>query len=99
MPPCAVSPAAHTASRQAEEDGWTHVPRPRVALIREGWRQAMKASTRHRAKGKLDKLKGTIKEAAGIITGRRKLKGKGKRQKLAGKAREKLGQVEKALGK
>jgi len=59
----------------------------------------MKRSTRDRAKGKLEKLKGKTKEIAGIVTGRRKLEAEGKDQALAGKAREKLGQVEKVLGK
>jgi uncharacterized protein YjbJ (UPF0337 family) len=59
----------------------------------------MKPSTKDQAKGKFGNLKGKIKEAAGIITGRRKLEAEGKDQKLAGKAREKLGQVKKVLGK
>ena len=40
-----------------------------------------------------------MKEIAGIITGRRKLEAEGKDQALAGRARKKLGQVEKVLGK
>lgn len=59
----------------------------------------MKESTKDQAKGKLDNLKGRVKEVAGIITGKRKLENEGKDQKLVGKAREKLGQVEKVLGK
>lgn len=59
----------------------------------------MKLSTRDQAKGKFENLKGRIKETAGIITGRRKLEAEGKDQKLAGKAREKVGQIEKILGK
>jgi uncharacterized protein YjbJ (UPF0337 family) len=59
----------------------------------------MKASTKNQAKGKLDNLKGTIKETVGAITGQHDLEDEGKNQKLAGKAREKLGQVEKVLGK
>jgi len=59
----------------------------------------MKPSTKDQAKGKFENLKGKIKEAAGIVTGQRKLESEGKDQKLAGKAREKLGQVKKVLGK
>jgi uncharacterized protein YjbJ (UPF0337 family) len=62
-------------------------------------REAMKSSTRHQARGKLKNLKGKIKEVAGIVTGHRKLEGEGKDQKLAGKAQEKLGQIEKVIGK
>ena len=59
----------------------------------------MKPSTRDQTRGKFENLKGKIKEAAGIITGHRKLEAEGKDQKLVGKAREKLGQVKKVLGK
>jgi len=59
----------------------------------------MKASTKDQARGKLENLKGKIKETAGVITGQRKLEEEGKDQKLAGKAREKLGQVKKVFGK
>jgi len=59
----------------------------------------MKPSTKDQARGKFENLKGKIKEAAGIVTGQRKLEAEGKDQKRAGKAREKLGQVEKVFGK
>lgn len=59
----------------------------------------MKPSTKNRAKGKLENLKGKIKETAGILTGKGKLEGEGRDQKLAGKAREKLGEIEKVFGK
>jgi uncharacterized protein YjbJ (UPF0337 family) len=59
----------------------------------------MKASMKDQAKGKLERLKGGIKELAGKATGRKQLEAEGKNQKLGGKAREKLGQVEKVLGK
>jgi uncharacterized protein YjbJ (UPF0337 family) len=59
----------------------------------------MKPNTKDQAKGTFETLKGKIKEAAGIITGRRKLEAEGKNQKLAGRARKKLGQVKKVLGK
>ena len=59
----------------------------------------MRNSTRDQAKGKFENLKGKIKEIAGIVTGQREFVAEGKDQKLAGKAREKVGQVEKVLGK
>jgi uncharacterized protein YjbJ (UPF0337 family) len=59
----------------------------------------MKPSTKDQARGKLENLKGKVKEVAGIVTGQRKLEAEGKDQKLAGKVREKLGQVEKVFGK
>lgn len=59
----------------------------------------MKPSTKNQTKGQFENLKGRIKEIAGIITGRRKLEAEGKNQKLAGRARKKLGQVEKVVGK
>jgi uncharacterized protein YjbJ (UPF0337 family) len=61
--------------------------------------EAMKSSTIDQAKGKFENLKGKIKEVAGIITGHRKLEAEGKDQKVGGKVREKVGQVEKVLGK
>jgi uncharacterized protein YjbJ (UPF0337 family) len=59
----------------------------------------MKPSTKDKAKGTFENLKGKIKEPTGIITGRRKREAEGKDQKLAGRARKKLGQVEKVFGK
>lgn len=59
----------------------------------------MKASTKNRTTGKLENLKGKVKEIAGKATGRRRLESEGKDQQLAGKAREKLGEVEKVFGK
>ena len=59
----------------------------------------MKPSTKDQAKGKFENLKGKIKQIVGTLTGQRKLEAEGKDQKLAGKAQEKLGQVEKVLGK
>jgi uncharacterized protein YjbJ (UPF0337 family) len=59
----------------------------------------MKTSTKDQAKGKLETLKGKIKEVAGVISGKDKLEAEGQDQQLVGKAREKLGQVEKVIGK
>jgi uncharacterized protein YjbJ (UPF0337 family) len=59
----------------------------------------MKPSMKDQAKGKFENLKGKVKQIAGTLTGQRKLEAEGKDQSLAGKAQEKLGQVEKVLGK
>jgi len=48
----------------------------------------MKESTKDKAKGTFKNLKGKIKEAAGAITGQRKLESNGKDQQLAGKAQK-----------
>ena len=57
------------------------------------------SETAAQVKGKFENLKGKIKEVAGIVTGQRKREAEGKDQRRAGKAREKLGQVEKVFGK
>ncbi len=59
----------------------------------------MKNSTKDQARGKFEKLKGSVKEAAGVVTGKPNLEAEGKDQKLSGKIQEKFGQVEKVLGK
>ncbi len=59
----------------------------------------MKSSTKNQVKGKFENLKGKIKEAAGTISGKEALKAEGRDQQLVGKARQKLGQVEKVVGK
>ena len=59
----------------------------------------MKDSTSDEAKGKLNKVKGKIKEAAGSLLGKPRLEAEGKDQKNTGKVQEKVGQVEKVLGK
>jgi uncharacterized protein YjbJ (UPF0337 family) len=59
----------------------------------------MKESTKDQAKGKLENLKGKLKQIAGIVAGRPRLEAEGKGQALTGTARDKLGQVEKVVGK
>jgi uncharacterized protein YjbJ (UPF0337 family) len=51
-----------------------------------------------KVKGTLHEAKGTVKEMVGGITDNPKLKAKGKVEKIAGKAQEKIGQVKKILG-
>jgi uncharacterized protein YjbJ (UPF0337 family) len=59
----------------------------------------MKESMKDQAKGKIEHLKGTVKEAVGVVTGNPDLEAEGKKQKISGKVQEKLGQVEKVIGK
>lgn len=44
--------------------------------------------------GKLDNLKGRAKEAAGAVTGNKKLQGEGLVERVGGAAREKVGNAE-----
>ena len=48
-------------------------------------------------KGAVDKVKGTIKEAAGKLTGDKKLEAEGKFDKMKGDARGVVGDVKDAL--
>jgi len=59
----------------------------------------MKSSTRDEAEGKWHTVKGKIKEMAGKISMNPKLEAKGKDEKRAGKAQEKVGQIKKVVGK
>ena len=45
------------------------------------------------ASGKSDEVKGRVKEAAGVLTGDKKLKRKGKADQAAGKIKQKVGKV------
>lgn len=54
----------------------------------------MKQETR----GKLTKLKGRVKEAAGIITGDRKLESKGAQERTAGAVQESVGKARRKAG-
>jgi uncharacterized protein YjbJ (UPF0337 family) len=50
-------------------------------------------------KGTFHEAKGKVKEMTGEITDNPKLEAKGKVEKIAGKAQEKFGKVEKVLGR
>ena len=58
----------------------------------------MKSSTKDEVKGTFHEAKGKVKEMGGEITDNPKLKAKGKAEKIADKAQEKIGQVKKILG-
>jgi len=62
-------------------------------------RKIMKSSTRDEAEGKLHQVKGKIKEIAGKISMNPDLEAEGQDESLSGKAQEKIGQIEKVMGK
>jgi len=59
----------------------------------------MKSSTKNQAKGKFHNVKGTIKEIAGKASLNSDLEAEGKNEKQAGKVQEKIGDIEKVVGK
>ena len=59
----------------------------------------MKSSTKDQTEGTFHEVKGTAREIAGKISDNPKLEGEGAGEKIAGKVQEKLGQLEKVLGK
>jgi len=62
-------------------------------------RTTMKSSTKDQAEGKFHKVKGKAKELAGNLNGNAKLEAEGKDEHFAGTVQEKIGQVEKVIGK
>jgi uncharacterized protein YjbJ (UPF0337 family) len=58
----------------------------------------MKPSTEDRVKGKVQELKGTLKERAGEISKDPDLRDEGTVEKVVGKARQVVGKIEKAAG-
>jgi uncharacterized protein YjbJ (UPF0337 family) len=59
----------------------------------------MKSSTKDQAEGTFLKIKGKLKEIAGELSDNPKLEAEGTDEKIAGIVQEKIGQVEKVLGK
>lgn len=59
----------------------------------------MKSSTKNQAKGKFHNVKGTIKEIAGKVSLNSDLEAEGNNEKQAGKVQEKIGEIEKVVGK
>ncbi len=58
----------------------------------------MKPSTDDKATGKLHEVKGTLKQKVGELTNNADLEADGTAEKNAGKARNWVGKVEKAVG-
>ena len=59
----------------------------------------MKNSTQDQAEGKFHQAKGAVKEALGKLSDNQALENEGKDETVAGKVQDKIGQVEKVLGK
>lgn len=59
----------------------------------------MKHSTKDQAAGKFHEAKGKAKEIAGKLIDNPELEAEGKGENIAGKVQEKIGQVEKVVGK
>lgn len=59
----------------------------------------MKPSTKDQAEGKLHKAKGRVKEITGKLIDDPELEAEGKGEKIAGQVQEKIGQIEKVVGK
>jgi uncharacterized protein YjbJ (UPF0337 family) len=57
----------------------------------------MKPSTKDEVAGKVHELKGKLREEAGQLTHNPELEEKGQDEKIGGKVRKKVGQVEKVL--
>jgi len=62
-------------------------------------RNPIKHSTKNKAEGKFHEVKGNFKEIAGKLCNNPKMENEGKGEKVAGKFQEKIGQVEKVIGK
>ena len=58
----------------------------------------MKPSTEDQLKGKVQEVKGALKERAGQLSGDPDLEDEGTVEKVVGKARQVLGKIEKAAG-
>lgn len=59
----------------------------------------MKQSTKDKAKGKFHEVKGNVKEKVGRVTNNPDLEAEGLGEKIGRKLRQKIGRVEKVLGK
>ena len=59
----------------------------------------MKQGTKDRIEGELHKVTGTVKQAAGQVTGNPDLEAEGKTENLVGKIQKTVGRVEKACEK
>jgi uncharacterized protein YjbJ (UPF0337 family) len=59
----------------------------------------VKESIKDKIEGKAHELKGAIKETIGKVIDNRDLKSEGQAEKIAGKVQQKVGDVEKAVGR
>jgi uncharacterized protein YjbJ (UPF0337 family) len=61
--------------------------------------ETMKSSTTDQAEGTFHEVRGKIKEMAGTVSRNPALEGQGTDEKTAGKIQEKIGEIEKVVGK
>jgi uncharacterized protein YjbJ (UPF0337 family) len=59
----------------------------------------MKSSTKDKAAGRANQLKGKVKEEAGKASGNLNLRDEGRADQAAGKVQKKVGDVKKVFGK
>ena len=59
----------------------------------------MKSSTKDKIKGLTDKIKGTVKERFGSLSGNRDLEEEGKNDQLKGVAQKKVGAIKKLFNR
>lgn len=52
----------------------------------------------HSAQGKMDNVKGKLKDAAGGLTGDAKLQAEGKMDQVKGKTKDTIGKIERKIG-
>jgi uncharacterized protein YjbJ (UPF0337 family) len=64
-----------------------------------GGRIQMKDDLKREIKGKMDNLKGRVKEAFGTLSGDKESEAKGAAERASGAAEEKVGEVERKLRK
>ena len=59
----------------------------------------MKDDLKREIKGKVDNIKGRVKEAIGALSGNKETQAEGTVERVAGAANEKIGEVERKVGK
>jgi uncharacterized protein YjbJ (UPF0337 family) len=57
----------------------------------------MKQSTKHKIKGEMDQIKGKVKERTGRVTNDPELEDEGTAEKVGGKVKKKVGDIEKVF--
>lgn len=58
-----------------------------------------KRGTENRAEGKMDDIKGRVKDAAGGLTGDNSLQAEGKIDRVKGKAKDAVGEIQQDIGR
>jgi uncharacterized protein YjbJ (UPF0337 family) len=69
-----------------------------MASFRAGGACIMKDDLKREIKGKMDNLKGRVKEAIGSLSGNKETQAEGTVERAAGAAKEKVAEVERKVG-